>query len=188
MSDHVKALWDKLWFVNMGYTNKIWLIDWLMTKSYSCWIFRCIFFNKKLYRCLHWHEKCFIFFFTGLTSRTDSTWERWQGFELGNLDYVEEIMSFWSVQIIGYLFHCVPDEADSLCLPCSLLYFVFPDRRPEFFFFFDGQTDGRKTVRLSVRKKLNFRTDRRTKKCPSVCPEIFFFFWRTDRRTLQCIT
>ena len=29
MSHLVKALWDKLWFVNMGYTNKIWLIDWL---------------------------------------------------------------------------------------------------------------------------------------------------------------
>ena len=28
MSHHVKALWDKLWFVNMGYTNKVWLIDW----------------------------------------------------------------------------------------------------------------------------------------------------------------
>ena len=25
-----KALWDELWFVNMGYTNKIWLIDWLI--------------------------------------------------------------------------------------------------------------------------------------------------------------
>ena len=24
----VKALWDELWFVNMGYTNKILLIDW----------------------------------------------------------------------------------------------------------------------------------------------------------------
>ena len=31
MSHLLKALWDKLWFVNMGYTNKIWLIDW-----YSC--------------------------------------------------------------------------------------------------------------------------------------------------------
>ena len=30
-----KALWDKLWFVNMGYTNKIWLIDWLK-KSKIC--------------------------------------------------------------------------------------------------------------------------------------------------------
>ena len=31
MSHLVKALWDELWFVNMGYTNKIWLIDdWLM--------------------------------------------------------------------------------------------------------------------------------------------------------------
>ena len=29
MSHLVKALWDELWFVNMGYTNKIWLIDWL---------------------------------------------------------------------------------------------------------------------------------------------------------------
>ena len=28
MSHLVKALWDELWFVNMGYTNKIWLIDW----------------------------------------------------------------------------------------------------------------------------------------------------------------
>ena len=26
MSHLVKALWDELWFVNMGYTNKIWLI------------------------------------------------------------------------------------------------------------------------------------------------------------------
>ena len=30
MSHLVKALWDELWFVNMGYTNKIWLIDWLI--------------------------------------------------------------------------------------------------------------------------------------------------------------
>ena len=28
MSHPVKALWDKLWFVTMGYTIKIWLIDW----------------------------------------------------------------------------------------------------------------------------------------------------------------
>ena len=27
---HHQALWDELWFVNMGYTNKIWLIDWLI--------------------------------------------------------------------------------------------------------------------------------------------------------------
>ena len=32
MSHLVKALWDELWFVNMGYTNKIWLIDWLIDK------------------------------------------------------------------------------------------------------------------------------------------------------------
>ena len=30
MSHLVKALWDELCFVNMGYTNKIWLIDWLI--------------------------------------------------------------------------------------------------------------------------------------------------------------
>ena len=27
----IYALWDELWFVNMGYTNKIWLIDWLIS-------------------------------------------------------------------------------------------------------------------------------------------------------------
>ena len=32
-----KALWDELWFVNMGYTNKIWLIDWLIeVVSFVC--------------------------------------------------------------------------------------------------------------------------------------------------------
>ena len=27
----LKALWEQWWFVNMGYTNKIWLIDWFVT-------------------------------------------------------------------------------------------------------------------------------------------------------------
>ena len=35
MSHLVKALWDQLWFVNMGYTNKIWLIDWLIDWLYK---------------------------------------------------------------------------------------------------------------------------------------------------------
>ena len=33
MSHLVEALWDELWFVNMGYTTKIWLIDWLKSRS-----------------------------------------------------------------------------------------------------------------------------------------------------------
>ena len=74
-----------------------------------------------------------------------------------------------------------------------------------FFFFFDGQTDGRKNVCLSGILFIFWRTDRRTKKCPSVCPEFFFFFdgqtdgnffvrvsarkfiyFLTDRRTKKC--
>ena len=39
MSHLVKALWDKLWFVNMGYTNEIWLIDWLK---------ECVSLNKTI--------------------------------------------------------------------------------------------------------------------------------------------
>ena len=39
MSHLVKALWDKLWFVNMGYTNKIWLIDW--PRAPFCLRFSC---------------------------------------------------------------------------------------------------------------------------------------------------
>ena len=35
MSHLVKALWDELWFVNIGYTNKIWLIDWLKLSLYA---------------------------------------------------------------------------------------------------------------------------------------------------------
>ena len=35
MSHLVKALWDELWFVNMGYTNKIWLIDWLSVQTFT---------------------------------------------------------------------------------------------------------------------------------------------------------
>ena len=35
MSHLVKALWDELWFVNMGYTNKIGLIDWLIDWGFS---------------------------------------------------------------------------------------------------------------------------------------------------------
>ena len=44
MSNPVKALWDKLWFVNMGYTNKIWLIDWLMIESYHRFVLISRFF------------------------------------------------------------------------------------------------------------------------------------------------
>ena len=41
MSHLVEALWDELWFVNMGYTNKIWLIDWLThhPKDNNCFLF-----------------------------------------------------------------------------------------------------------------------------------------------------
>ena len=35
MSHPVKALWDKLGFVNMGYTNKIWLIDWRLHTAFG---------------------------------------------------------------------------------------------------------------------------------------------------------
>ena len=74
-----------------------------------------------------------------------------------------------------------------------------------FFVFFDGQTDRHFFVRLFVWNFFFFwRTDRRTKKFPSVCLEIIFFFdgqtdgrknvrqsvrnffcffWRTDRQT-----
>ena len=33
MSHLFKALWDKLWFVNIGYTNLIWLIDSILNAS-----------------------------------------------------------------------------------------------------------------------------------------------------------
>ena len=43
MSHLVKALWDELWFVNMGYKNKIWLIDWLIEMLDILWShFSCI--------------------------------------------------------------------------------------------------------------------------------------------------
>ena len=49
MSHLVKALWDELWFVNMGYTNKIWLIDWLYKEA----------FHKTYYEKKTWnHHLC----------------------------------------------------------------------------------------------------------------------------------
>ena len=57
------------------------------------------------------------------------------------------------------------------------------------FFFFFGQTDGRKNVRLSVREFFFFfLTDRQTDEKMSVClsGNFLFFFWRTDRRTKKC--
>ena len=32
-------IWDELWFVNMGYTNKIWLIDWPAVQDFLTWFY-----------------------------------------------------------------------------------------------------------------------------------------------------
>ena len=71
----VKAPWDKLWFVNMGYTNLIWLNDWLTclnlfnqdsgTRVQLIWL---IFFFLLL-RCL-WSEVCCATWSSRGTSRS----------------------------------------------------------------------------------------------------------------------
>ena len=81
---------------------------------------------------------------------------------------------------------------------CRNFFFFLTDRQTDiffvrlsvrnFFFFFDGQTDGRKNVHLSVRNLFFFFFDGQTDGRKNVCLSgIFFFFWRTDRRTKKCL-
>ena len=89
--------------------------------------------------------------------------------------------------------------SNSLWVPSGAdikFFFLLTDRQTEIFSSvclsvkkskkISGQTDEKMSVCLSVKKKKFYWTDRRTKKCPSVCPSNKKKEFWTDRRMKKC--